>query len=159
MLSHRIVGPREAVLFSDPAIDENKSNPEAYRDAMFDFAAGHVAIKQGEKPTLWRISGLTEAQKRAAQGFEVGGCEWADFVFRCGIHGIKNYLVMDGDSEREPSPPDRKDRGLLGQLASEEWLHGSGLALADIQSVAMMIWALSEARVPLSRQSKPPAGG
>jgi len=159
MLSHKIVGPRDAVLFTDPAIDENKSDAEAYRDALFDFSAGHVAIKTGEKPTLWTIGGLTEAQKRHAQSYEITGVEWADFVFRCGIHGIKNYLVMDGDSEREPSPPDRKDRGTLGQMASEEWLHKSGLALADIQSVAMMIWAISEARVPLSKRSKPPAGG
>ena len=159
MLGKRIVGPRDVVLGWDPAVDEDKSDLTAYQEALFDFASGHIKIKPGSKPTVWRLGPLTEAQKRYAKGLKEQSTEWSDYVFRCGIHAITGYLISDdATGEREVTQPDRKDRPGMGEMASIEWLHGSGVALQDVEHVAMIAWIISEARPPLSKLSGQVAG-
>jgi len=159
MLGKRIVGPRDVVLGWDPAVDDDKSDLTAYQEALFDFASGHVKIKPGCVPTVWRIEPLTEAQKRHSKGFEFQSPGWSDYVFLCAVHAITGYLISDdATGEREVTQPDRKDRPGMGEMASIEWLHGSGIALQDVESVAMLSWIISEARPPLSRLSGQAAG-
>lgn len=159
MLGRRIVGPRDVVLATDEALDSEKSDVKAYQDALFDFSSGHMVVRDGMKPTVFRVGPLTEAQKRTAKGLDQSSPEWSDYVFRCGIYDVKNYLVINGESESEVTTPDRKDRPGIGEMASIEWLEQSKIALTDIETVAMIAWIISEARPPLSRLSGPPAGG
>lgn len=147
------------MLAQDNAIDGKASDLKAYQDALFDFDAGHMKVKNGSTPTLFTVGPLTEAQKRSAKGLPDGSPEWYDFVFRCGIHDVKNYLVVDENgSEHEVTPPDRKDRPGMGEMASVEWLENSKIALNHIEAIAMIAWIISEASPPLSRLSGQPAG-
>lgn len=158
MLGHRIVGPRDVVLGHDDAIDEQASDLKAYADALWDLASGHVKFKPGSKPTVWSVGPLTEAQKRHAKGIDVESPEWTDFVFCCCIHGVRDYCVLDNGSERTVSQPDRKDRPGMGETASREWLDASGIRLTEREWVARIAWMISEAGLPLSHSSGPPAG-
>jgi len=159
MLGKRIVGPRDVVALWDPAVNDEGTDAEAYAESLFDFNAGHVKIHEGGKPTIWRMGPLTEAQKRHAAGYTMRSPEWCDFVFRCSIHGVRDYLIQNEDgSEREITQPDRKDRPGMGEMASEEWLLSSGISMREIEGLAAVGWMISEAMPPLSKLSGRPAG-
>lgn len=149
MLSRKIHGPRKVVLGWDPAVDSDASDLVAYKDSGWDFDSGHLKIRAGETPTVWTLGPLTEAQKRRAKAFDVDSPDWTDFVFRCGIHGVTNYLIQDVNGEREVSQVVRKDVPGLGEMATVEWLESSKFVLDDLWGLAMIVWQMSEARAPL----------
>ena len=156
-LGRRICGPRWVVLPYDPALDDIKSDFDGYRESLFDI--GKVVVRPGEQPSRFKISPLTEKQKRVARAHDTGSHEFAELVFRCGILEVDNYPVQSDDgSTVDPSPPDRLDRGALGESATVEWLNSSRIAHSDIEVLAAMIWRLSEARPLISTASAKRAG-
>jgi hypothetical protein len=158
MLGKKIVGPRDAVVGWDPAVDQDASDFEAYREALFDADSGSVKFHPGATPTRWRIGPLTAAQLRHARALPDVGTDRIDYVFCCGIHGISNYVIEDPAGEHEVKQPDRKPRPGMGDMASLEWLRDSGIAVQDVEAVAAMILLISEPRPSSCRPSVPPAG-
>ena len=54
------------VLPNDDAIDPETSDMAANAEALYDFSAGHIKIKEGCKPTLFKIGPLFEKAVEAA---------------------------------------------------------------------------------------------
>lgn len=154
MLGRRIVGPRDVVFLTDPAVSP-ETDSQGYIDAAFDMKSPALKIVEGETPTVWSMAPLTDAQRRQAKTMEMGEVDWNEYVFCCAIHGIKGYIIdEEGKEPREVEQPDRGE----GDRASVEWLRRSGIASQDIDHGAQLGWLMSEARPPLSKLSGRPAG-
>lgn len=159
MLSRRVHGPRKVVLLWDPAVDDDASDVQAYRDSGWDYGSGHVKIKDGQKPTVFLVAPLTEQQKRRARSYDVDSPEWSDFVFRCAVHGVHNYGLTDEHGTRELPPVVRREVPGTGEMVTQEWFDASRIVTPDITGIAMIAWQISEARDPLLSPSPEPSGG
>lgn len=150
-LGRQIFSTHDMVLPYDPAIDQEKSDLAAFTNKQPRFSAKHVVAKPGQNLSIFTVCSLGDLQKRVLRqsGKETDSFDFLEAVFRCGVLAIKNYPIVEGDSRKEVSQPDRKERPPLGECASPEWLQSSCIAHTDVEMVGAAVWNLSEAR-PLS---------
>ena len=165
MARHRqIIGPRQVALVVieappfvpellmafDSAVDLTRTDYGKYKESLYDRR--HLAIKEGQRPSLFTIQPLTMAQKLSAPAANEGLSRAAFFV-RCGLTRIDEYSIeINGDSRPIPQP-DRRKNGQLGDMATPEWLLECGLSEEDIRALGFMIAHISEAQSPLATSS------
>ena len=149
-------GTSEALLV-DPAVDLDKSDLAAYRKSLWD--PGKLVLRDGEQPTWFTIKPLSRRQVRYASTLRHETVEWADFVVRAGLCLVENYQLQKDTGERVQMPTVTVAKeGELGDLITSKWMDEVHLQSDIMTSLAIMIWAISEVHLPLSRPSEPPSG-
>lgn len=163
-LGRRVCKSRRVVLIgadedgdviSDPALHED-TNAQEYYDSLFD--PKHLKMQPGEVPTWWTIAPLTKRQKDAGSEMTTvrGRVEW---YVRCGLLAHEHWTIEDDSGAIRNAPqPDRKTRGRVGELASEQWYEDMDLTAGIATALYVMIAKMSEAQRPLSRHSAPQSG-
>jgi hypothetical protein len=141
----------------DPAIDIENSDIVEYWKSMFNIE--HIKFHKGQQPTRFLIRPLTRRQ-RDATDLLTGSEAMKSWYIRCGIVKLFNYHIMDGKGEVGDAPhPELKKHGEVGEIATEEWLDKVCFTTDVKFLLYTAIYALSEAKLPLSEPSRQESGG
>jgi hypothetical protein len=155
------------VLPQDPAIDDEQGDPEKYAELGFRYKdavdAGAVVLKNGVKPTLFKIMPIESKQRRIVASFDndtSSVIERADFLIRAGLLEINPWQVQadDGTTREESFKLERKDYGRHGTCCKLEEVEKLPLKIEHIITLANMIWKISETDPTGPQPSEPPSG-
>lgn len=147
MLHRSVIKPVRFVFYQDSAVDQDGTDYAKFLEDGCDHQ--HLKIKEGEKPSVFILRQLTHKQRIAANRFS--GADQHEYVVKCGLVGVENYVVHlpDGDSRSVPPPERRKINDEIGEQVTDKWLSDSMLTPDDLSLMSMVIVAISEAKLPL----------
>jgi hypothetical protein len=167
MLGHREFEPRWAALPVDPAIDQDKSDPDKYAQLGFDYKQalkdGAIVLKNGGKPTLFKIMPIESKQRRVVASFHddnESAIERADYLLRAGLLAIKDWQVykLNGDVDEKHWELERRDYNRHGTCCSLEDAQNLPLRMTHVIMLANMIWKVSETDPFEQTPSEPQSG-
>jgi hypothetical protein len=146
-LGRRIFTQTEFIAHEDDAIDHQKSDYAAYIETL---DPKKLAFVEGREPTRFTIRPLTYEQRQHSETIDAAPSR-IEFLVRCGLVGVKNYLVMSPDGgETELTQPQMAREGRFGEIVTRAWLAEANLPWSQQLALATAIGGISDAKRPLS---------